>query len=121
MSWMLLSQSDDLAFFGLQLAIAAFTLIAFATEQRRRSRAGENGATYQVIRSPASMGVFYGSYATATGLMAAICLSVDPAAGHRVFFTMLNTAQIAYVCLINGWFRNLLVNWSIKLAGIERG
>jgi hypothetical protein len=65
------------------------------------------------------MGLFYATYAAINGLVIALCLTVEVAKDHRVFWVFTDTVLVAYVCLRNPWFRNLLVGWSAKLTKIE--
>jgi hypothetical protein len=51
--------------------------------------------------------------------LVAICLSVDVAKDHRVLWVVVDTAEVAYVCLFNGWFRNHLVGFAIYLSKRE--
>jgi hypothetical protein len=65
------------------------------------------------------MAIFYGTYAILTGLFISLSLSVELARNHRVLFVVLDVALIAYICLLNPWFRNTLIAWSQRLAKIE--
>lgn len=66
------------------------------------------------------MGRFYGMYAAASGLLIAISLSVDVAKNYRVVWTLFDTVLLAYVCLYNSWFRNLLLQWAERLTQGEK-
>ncbi len=61
------------------------------------------------------MGRFYATFVFINGLFVAVCLSVEAVVGTRVFWVILDTALIAYVCLFNNWFRNKLLHWSNNL------
>ena len=82
-------------------------------------RAGKGGVSFTVTRSNESMGRFFGFYAAISGLLVAICLSSDFAKDHRVFWSILDTTLVAYVCLFNIWFRNKLLGWVEHLTKIE--
>jgi hypothetical protein len=111
--------SDAVLFAVLQVGLVVFVLSAVLRNWIAERRAGPGEPTLRVTRSERSMSRFYATYAAINGLLVAICLSVDVAANHRVVWVLLDTALVAYVCLINPWFRNLLVEWSIRLPKIE--
>ena|SRR3989442_1378467 len=112
--------SDAVLFPALQVVLVAFALFAAFREWLIARKAGRGGVSLQVTRSDASMGRFYGTYAAINGLLVAICLTADIAKNHRVFWVVVDTALVAYVCLFNPWFRNLLLQWSEKLTKIEK-
>lgn len=74
----------------------------------------------QITRARESLALFYAAYVAITGLFVALSLSVDIAAEHRVFWAVLDTVLLAYVCLLNPWFRNKLVGWFVGLTRLER-
>jgi type III secretory pathway component EscS len=74
----------------------------------------------QITRSDASMKLFYGTYAAISGLLVAICLSVDAAKDHRVLWLVVDIFAVAYVCLLNPWFRNHLVRFADYLTKLEK-
>ena len=112
--------SDAVLFPALQVGLVAFALFAAVREWFQARKAGRGGTSLQVTRGDASMGRFYGTYAAISGLLIAICLSVDVAKNHRVLWVVVDTALVAYVCLFNPWFRNLLLEWAGQLTKIEK-
>jgi hypothetical protein len=108
--------SDDVLFPMLQIFLALFIL--FAIFQSWRARGGSVKLT--VIPGELSMSKFYASYAALTGLFIAICLSVDIAQNYRIFWVTIDTILVAYLCLSNVWFRNLLIDWTNQLTKIEQ-
>lgn len=62
------------------------------------------------------MAIFYGAYLALTGIFVTLSLAVKLAEHHRVFFTILDVSVIAYVCLLNTWFRNALLGWTSNLS-----
>ncbi len=111
--------SDDVLFPLLQIFLALFILFAIFQSWLGRLRAGREAAI-TVIRGEGSMIRFYGSYVGLTGLFIAICLSVDIAQGYRIFWVTIDTILVAYLCLSNDWFRNLLMDWTNRLTEIEQ-
>lgn len=81
----------------------------------------KEGVTLSVERGAASMAIFYGFYATASGLMVALCLSTEAwiAKNYRVFWILLDVSIIFYVCLLNVWFRNKLLDWAYILTRVD--
>ena len=112
--------SDALWFPLLQgVTLAAGAISAFQ-EWRAQKRAGRGGATLRVGRGPESMALLYGASAFATGVLVAICLSVEVAANHRVLWVIVDTAATAYVCVLNPWSRNLLLGYADRLTKLEQ-
>lgn len=112
--------SDEVLFPLAQVFLIAFVLLAASISWWHGMRAGRGSVALQVTRSPASMALFYGAYAAITGLFVALSLSVEIATHHRVFWAVVDTILVAYVCLCNAWFRNKLVGWSTALTQLER-
>lgn len=121
--------SDRLWFPGLQCAVIGLAVFAMARECARslRGRVAQRlgalrctrvGITAAITRADASMAVFYGTYGALNALVVAICLEVT--AEHKVFWCIIDTACIAYSCLLNSWFRNVLIGWSARLRTLER-
>ena len=112
--------SDEVLFPVLQMALVMFVLFAALRSWVQGRRAGRGSVTLTVTRGEVSMSRFYGSYAAISGLLIAICLSVDVAKGHRLLWVIIDAVLVAYVCLLNPWFRNLLLGWAERLTKIER-
>ena len=96
--------SDVVCFPLLQAVIVGFVLFAILRDWIGRRMAGSGSITMTVTRSDASMKLFYGTYAAISGLLAAICLSVEAAKDHRIISTLVDTIGVAYACLFNIWF-----------------
>lgn len=111
--------SDDVLFPVLQGALVALVLVAFLCNEIQARRAGRGGAKLTVTRGEKSMSIFYGTYAAITGLLVAICLSVDIARNHRTLWVALDTILVAYICLGNPCSRSLLLSWANRLTKIE--
>jgi hypothetical protein len=112
--------SDAVLFPALQITLALFALFALLLNRMQVRKAGCGGVTLTVKRGDTSMRLFYGMYATISGLLIAICLSVDVAKNHRVLWVVMDIVLVAYVCLFNPWFRNLLLEWAEGLTKIEK-
>jgi len=112
--------SDAVLFPALQGALMMFVLFAVLRNWFQVRNAGSGSVTLVVTRGDASMKLFYGTYAAISGLLIAICLSVDVAKNHRVLWAVVDILLIAYVCLFNPWFRNLLFGWAERLTKIEK-
>jgi hypothetical protein len=82
-------------------------------------RAGFGGVKLVVTRSQASMNMYYGTYATISGVLVALCLTVDFAKDHRVFWVLTDTFVSSYLCLLNPWFRLKLQAFSAFLTKVE--
>ena len=107
--------SDKYMFPLIQALLVILTVIALI------KASPQQGATLSVERGPQSMALFYGFYAAASGLLVAICLSIDDkiAKDYRIFWTLLDVLIILYLCLYNPWFRNKLLGWAYYLTKIE--
>lgn len=82
--------------------------------------AGIGGVSLQITRGDTSMARFYGIYATISGLLIALNLSIDITEGSRVFWTVFDVVLVAWVCLFNPWTRNKLIQLADYLAKIEK-
>ena len=120
--WECLSKwtSDSYLFPIMQGSLVMFVMFAIFRERLQQRKAGRGGVTLQVGRGDASMALFYGMYAAISGFLVAVCLTVEIARDHRVLWATVDTALVAYVCLLNPWFRNHLVGWAERLKGIEK-
>ena len=112
--------SDAVLFWMLQAGLVLFALFAFLRNWIAIGKAGRGSLTMQITRGETSMKYFYGAYAAISGLLVAICLSVDAAKDHRVFWLAVDTSTVAYVCLFNAWFRNYLVKLANYLTKLEK-
>lgn len=65
------------------------------------------------------MGRFFAAYALLSGWFITLCLSVDIAQNHRVLWVSVDTILVAYVCLLNPWFRNRILGWIAWLSKVE--
>ena len=83
--------SDAILFWILQAGLVLFAL--FAAFQNWRTF-GRGNLTMQILRGDATMKIFYGTYAGISGLLVAICLSVDAAKDHRVLWVVVDTLAI---------------------------
>ena len=117
--WILEFLSDRILFWILEGMVVGFVLLAAAKDWKARRNAGRGGATLSVKRSAASGGKFYGAYGAATAVLVAIALQVEVAKDHRVVLVLLNVGVVAYLCLLNSWFRNKLVGWTTRLSELE--
>jgi hypothetical protein len=111
--------SDTYLFPALQIVLVTFFFLSLLMSFIGAIKAGRGGVSLAVTRGNESMGRFFGFYAAISGLLVAICLSSDFAKDHRVFWTVLDTTLVAYVCLFNIWFRNKLLGWVDHLTKIE--
>lgn len=111
--------SDKVLFPAVQIALLIFLLLAVIKNSIQAGSAGQGEIAIEIVRGNVSMGLFYGTYAAISGILIAICLRVDIAANHRVFWSILDAIQVGYLCLYNGWFRNLLLQWVTQLSKIE--
>ena len=113
------SLSDTYLFPILQSALGIFYIFSLRMGIIEARKASNGGASMRVIRGNESMGRFFGFYTAISGLFVALCLYSDFAKDHRVFWSILDTTLIAYVCLFNIWFRNKLLNWVEYLTKID--
>lgn len=110
--------SDTTLFPLLQVALMLFVIFAvFKNHFHKTEDLG--GVSPKIERGETTMGYFYGTYTAISALLVGICLVVSTS--HRVFWAILDTLLVAYVCLINQWFRNKLVGWTMKLKIEKRG
>lgn len=100
-------------------------LICICIELRGRMRAnrgqGSKGtsATLSVGRGNQSMGWFYATYAAVAGTVVAVDVATDAGAHYRVLWIISDSLIVWYVCVVNQWFRNKIVEMSIRLAERE--
>jgi hypothetical protein len=104
-------ESDTVLFFTLEFALFAFCIVAVFLERRILASHDTSDCSASVTRGEVSMGKFYAAYGVASGVLIGLAFSVEVVEGHRTFFTLLNAAIPAYLCLVNGWFRNKLLGW----------
>src|SRR5260370_12621073 len=109
--------SDAVLFWVLQAGLVLFALFAFGKNWILKKTRDES-LEKQVNRGEVSMKYFYRTYAAINGFLIAICLSVDAAVvkDHRILFVVVDTAAVAYVCLLNGWFRNYFLGLVLRFA-----
>lgn len=112
--------SDDFLFWLLQAAVLLFAVFSCIREWIARRSAGRGGAVAQIKRGAESMQVFYGvTSALITGPLILIDISVDVVKDFRVFWIVIDTVAVVYVCLFNGWFRNWLIGIRNHLINLE--
>jgi len=104
----------------MQVGLVLFALYAALRDWIAARKAERGALKMQITRSDTSMKLFYGTYVAISGVIVAICLSVDAAKDHRVVCVLVDTFAVAYVCLLNGWFRNHLVGFANYLAKLEK-
>lgn len=112
--------SDTYLFPALQIALVSFFIFSLLMSLIQSIKAGKGGVSLTVTRGNESMGRFFGFYAAISGLLIAICLSTDYAKEHRVFWSVVDTLLVAYICLYNIWFRNKLLGWVAHLTKVEK-
>jgi hypothetical protein len=112
--------ADTIVFPALQLCLVMFVLFAVLHSwiPLKRNRRGKSKVS--VIRGEVSMNYFYAAYAVINGLLVAICLSVDITKNHRVIWVIIDTILVAYLCIFNQWFRNILIGWIDRISKIEK-
>lgn len=108
--------SDNYLFPVAQLALIAFAIYAIWKNARAKY---SNKTKPAIARSAQSMAKFYAAYGVLTALYLSIALNSEEAKHHRVLFSFADTAIIAYLCLINSWFRNKLIYWSQSISNLE--
>jgi len=112
--------SDAILFVALQVGLVLFAVSSAFLSWWVYGRRKNSGVSLKVKRGPQSMGYFYGTYLALTSIFVALSLHVELASSHRVFFVLLDTILIAYVCLFNPWFRNKLLGWINRVSELER-
>lgn len=111
--------ADAILFPALQGSLVLFAVLCALVSWWAYGRRKKTGFSAVVKRGPASMAYFYGAYLALTSIFVALSLQAELARNHRVFFVLLDTILIAYVCLFNAWFRNKLIAWINRVAEIE--
>jgi hypothetical protein len=117
-TWLWLS-SDAFLFFAVQGALALFVALAASLDLVHRLRAGSGAAVLRVTRSERSMAALYGVYGTVSAVLVGLSLTVDVAVRYRVFWTIVDVLQAAYLCVWNAWFRNKLIGWASQISTLE--
>jgi len=111
--------SDQYWFPILQGILFIGLVLSLVKEFIARKRAGFGGAKLTVTRSLASMNIYYGMYAAISGVLVALCLSVEYAKDHRVLWVAIDIFISSYLCLFNPWFRLKLQDLSTFLTKVE--
>src|SRR5439155_23099531 len=112
--------SDAVLFWVLPAGLVLFALYAALRDWIAVRKAGRGALNMLITRSDASMKLFYGTYVAISGVLVAICLSVETAKDHRVLCVLVDIFAVAYVCLLNAWFRNYLVSFAAYLTKLEK-
>jgi uncharacterized membrane protein len=100
------SFTDEVFFYALQSAVILFVGIAVCLDLLQRIRAGGSNLTMHVKRSDTSVNYFYTTFAVLSAILAGICLSTAFPLAIRVGWLLIDVLLIAYLCLLNRWFRN---------------
>jgi hypothetical protein len=108
--------SDAVWFCGLQAGLGLFWAFALFQNWKRRRRGGPTAK-----RGAESMQYFLVVCGLIIAVPVAICASVDVplVKGHRVLWILLDSVVVGYVCLGNGWFRNMLLGFVNRLSELE--
>jgi len=117
---LLVIASDLKTFAVLQAILSAIFLVSWVNEMLAGRRAGKGGTKLSVGRGKESMEIFYGVYLAISGVLIAICLSVDAVKGYRIFWAIFDSLILLYVCILNPWSRNKLVGWAVALRKLEK-
>lgn len=110
--------SDVVLFPLFQTALMLFVLFVIVKNHFLKTE-DMGGVSLKMERGETTMSYFYGTYTAISALFAGICLVVSTT--HRIFWTILDTLLVAYICLINQWFRNKLVGWTMKIKVEKSG
>lgn len=111
--------SDQYMFPLLQAVLFFVLVLSLVMEFFAQKRAGFGGTKLIVTRSQASMNMYYGTYAAISGVLVALCLTVEFAKDHRVLWVMVDIFVSSYLCLLNPWFRLKLQDFSAFLTKVE--
>jgi hypothetical protein len=111
--------SDRFWFPAVQVSLAAFLVFAFIRDAYQKHKAGDGPVHGTVTRGKASMALFYGAYVAITSIFVGLTLAVETAKGYRVSLVVFDVLAVAYLCLLNRWCRNKLVELSIRLPKAE--
>jgi hypothetical protein len=102
--------SDTLMFPALEIALLGLCVYARYRNTLLRADPRDAGISGSVKRGEISMGKFYAAYGIASGTLIGLALSVEVASEHRTIAVLFNAFVPAYLCLVNGWFRNQLLS-----------
>ena len=103
--------SDTFLFPTMEIALLALCAYACRRDARIRRAGGRDaGISASVKRGEISMNKFYAAYGIASGILIALALSVEVASEYRTITVLINAFVPAYLCLVNGWFRNQLLS-----------
>jgi hypothetical protein len=91
--------------------MALVGLCIYARRRNNLMRADPRDASIRpsVKRGEPSMSKFYAAYGIASGTLIGLALTVEVASEHRTIAVLFNAFVPAYLCLVNGWFRNQLL------------
>jgi type III secretory pathway component EscS len=84
-----------------------------------KSRVGKGAVSVSIDRGKESVAIFYGAYISISGLLAAICLSVEFIKDYRIIWVIIDILIAAYICIVSPWFRNKLIGFSMKIKKLE--
>lgn len=110
---------DTQMFWILQSSVLLMVLVAFFVNRATELKPENSGTNLSVERGNESMSLFYGFYVALSGLLVALCLSVDIIKNYKVFWVLVDALAPAYICLFNPWSRNKLLCWVQYLRKIE--
>lgn len=106
-----MNNSDQLLFPILEVLL--LTLCALAWWKVNQGKIGG------IKRGSKALAIFHQTYVAVTFLLVLVTLNVDQAAGHRVFFVVLNVAITFYLCIANAWFRNKIIRVIVWVTEVE--
>lgn len=112
--------SDEYLFPALQLFLLLLCMWAFIKERLMLRGRSSGGFKASVTRGEHSMATFYGAYGVISAVLVALALEVEWANDHRTAVVFFNAAVPAYLCLVNGWFRNKALSFAIALMNREQ-
>jgi hypothetical protein len=106
--------SDKIMFWILQLILISLVVISTF-----KSSVSRGGVSVSIDRGKESIAIFYGTYISMSGLLVAICLSVEFIKDYRIIWVIIDILIVAYICIINPWSRNKFIGLSMKIKKLE--
>ena len=98
-----------------------FTLISLVVFSIFKSSVSKGAVSASIERGKESIAIFYGVYISMSGLLVAICLSVEFIKDYRIIWVIIDVLIAAYICILNPWSRNKLIGLSRQIKKIESG
>jgi len=105
--------TDYYAVLFMEIALIGLTLVALVKAvpvPTRRDRSGLE-AEAEVVRGPKSRRILGVAYGFGSVIIVQLINASEALKGHKVLLSITNIAMLFYLCFLNGWSRNKIIEW----------